>query len=118
MSVDDVFGAPDTTLCHAVGCDLLMSAGVAEEFVRRFGGREEMQAQQAANELDVGDVVLYRHAPSNRLIIGCITKPLSKVKPNPAVYAVDYRRAMVTLERFCVHHNISSVSAPLMGTKP
>jgi len=82
--VGDVFGAPDDhALCHAVGQDLLMSAGVAKEFVHRFRGREAMQEQQRRQQLSVGDIVWLLHP--DRLIIDSITKPLSKVNPTPRV---------------------------------
>ena len=106
----NLFDSEDDALAHCVSSDLAMGRGIAVEFVQRYGGRDELQAQPHA----VGDVPsLVRDARSEDRdkklrVYFMVTKPRYFHKPT----AATLRQALDTLATHCIVDNIQTLSMP------
>ena len=98
----DLFSDKDENLVHCVSRDLVMGAGIAVEFRRRFGRVNELKAQDA----NVGEMAVLRH--DNRFIFYLVTKDRYWGKPT----YTTLRSSLLKLKNYCLENQITSLSMP------
>ena len=99
-------GMASCTCCRANNLANLYYKGIAEQFVKKMGGVEEMKAQHA----NVGDVVVLRRGP--RFIYGLVTKPWSRrSKPTYASMEASLR----ALRTHVLKHDVRDIAMPRIG---
>lgn len=103
----DLWTCPKTSsLCHCVAKDLGMGAGIAVDFVNKFGSRKELQEQKA----DIGQCAILKR--DNRFIYYLITKPISK-KP-PKNYD-GLSQSLKFMKQHAIKNNVTEISMPKIG---
>ena len=84
-----------------------MSAGIAPQFVKRFGDRDTLKAQQKR----VGDVAILSNKQGRPFIHYLVTKAVSSDLP-------EFQNLMFSLIRMRYHmvaHQVTSLSIPRIG---
>ncbi|GBC10140.1 hypothetical protein RclHR1_09370010 [Rhizophagus clarus] len=98
--------SPTDALAHCVSQDLRMGKGIADIFKKKYGGLNELKAQQCK----VGQVAYLRR--DNRYIFYLITKYYVYDKPNPK----DFETSLVELRKLCEKLGVRGLSVPRIGT--
>ena len=99
----DLF-AMDTSLAHCCSRDLQMTAGIADDFRRRFGGQEELRQQNKA----IGDVA-YIPSPTSGFLFYLITKDKYYYK---SIDINNVRLSLLALKKLCLSLGVGEVSMP------
>jgi O-acetyl-ADP-ribose deacetylase (regulator of RNase III) len=98
--VGDLFESQDA-LAHCIAADYWMAAGIAVEFVKRFGRPQK--------PVHVGGVTAQR--VGDRFVFGLVTKERSCLKPTYE----SLETALHSLRGECLFHGVKRVSMPRIG---
>lgn len=103
---NDLFDAPkDFSLAHCVSRDLEMSAGIAKDFVDKFGQVKKLKNQNPKFH----DLVFLKE--NKRFLIYLITKEKYFDKPSNK----DLFVTLLNLKQFCCKNNIRKLGIPQLG---
>jgi O-acetyl-ADP-ribose deacetylase (regulator of RNase III) len=104
----DIFDAVGWTLCHCVGADLTMGAGIAIPFRERFGGMALMRAQRPQTGGMVS--IQYPNSAPHR-VYALVTKQWSSGKPAMA----DLRSSLEAMATDMALRRLTNVAMPRLG---
>ena len=103
----DLWTCPNTSsLCHCVARDLGMSAGIAVDFVNKFGSRKELEQQKA----EIGECAILKR--DNKFIYYLITKPISKKPPKTYDGLI---KSLEFMKQHAINNNVREISMPKIG---
>lgn len=104
----DLFSAKKCALAHCVSADLEMGKGIALEFRKRFGGLEELHAQNPK----IGSVLRLKTPRwEGGPLYYLVTKKLYKHKPTLAALQWTLER----LRERCEEDKVEELAVPMLG---
>mmetsp|Transcript_58968 Transcript_58968/g.132826 ORF Transcript_58968/g.132826 Transcript_58968/m.132826 type:complete len:183 (+) Transcript_58968:2-550(+) len=95
----------DFSLCHCVSKDLSMSAGIAVQFKKQFGGVDQLSAQQA----QVGGMAVLKKG--DRYIYNLVTK--NKFSGKPCMSSLE--ASLRAMKAHIVEHGVHKLAMPKIG---
>lgn len=95
----------DASLAHCVSRDLRMGKGVAVAFKSKFGGMDELKAQNKG----IGEVAILH--PNNRFVYYLITKEAYWNKPTYG----DLKACLEQMKLHCVANKVTKLCMPRIG---
>ena len=96
---------PDHSLCHCISKDLRMGSGIAVEFLKKYGGLEELRNQR----IGVGGVGVLRR--EGRYIYYLVTK--DKYHNKPSLNAL--RASLLAMRKHIAANGIKRLAMPMIG---
>lgn len=102
----DLFSCPDTdSLAHCVSRDLRMGKGIAVLFKDKFGGVDNLKAQNK----DIGSVAILQRG--NRWVYYLITKEHYWNKPTYD----SLKATLLEMKQHCLENGVQAISMPRLG---
>ncbi|XP_028848979.1 ADP-ribose glycohydrolase OARD1 isoform X2 [Denticeps clupeoides] len=103
----DLFSCPeDEALAHCISQDCRMGAGIAVLFRNKFGGVEELKAQNRGP----GECAVMRR--SGRFVYYLVTKMKASHKPTYN----SLRKSLVAMKSHCLENGVRRISMPRLPT--
>lgn len=104
----DLFSSPETSsLAHCVGADLLMGAGIAVMFKKKFGKVDELKNQN----VETGGVAVLKDA--ERFIYYLVTKGKSRFFCKPTYEALE--KSLEAMRSHMLENGIKELCVPQIG---